>query len=195
MNLKISKDIEVLSHDFADWLVDYIAETLSKQDRFTIALSGGSTPKNYISCLPPISIRDQIDWKRIIFFGVMNDLFLLIDDRNNAKMAFEALLDHVPWLKNRFMSWKRRLIRRSPRHRMRKHYMIILITNPIHSILYFGLGDNAHTLSLFPGYEVVKENKKWVSAFYLKEQEMYRITLTAPVVNQACQGSFPSKRG
>jgi 6-phosphogluconolactonase len=49
---------------------------------------------------------------------------------------------------------------------------------------------NAHTLSLFPGYEVVTENKKWVSAFYLKEQDMYRITLTAEVVNRAARVAF-----
>ena len=38
MNLKISKDIETLSHVFADWLVSYINEVLTIQDRFTIAL-------------------------------------------------------------------------------------------------------------------------------------------------------------
>jgi 6-phosphogluconolactonase len=53
-----------------------------------------------------------------------------------------------------------------------------------------GLGDNAHTLSLFPGYDVVHEKKEWVSAFYLKEQNMYRITITAPVINKAAVVAF-----
>ncbi len=47
------------------------------------------------------------------------------------------------------------------------------------------MGDNAHTLSLFPGYDVVNEKKKWVQSFYLEEQKMVRITLTAPVINGA----------
>jgi 6-phosphogluconolactonase len=48
MNLKVSKDIESLSHHFADWLVAYIKEVLSQQDRFTIALAGGNTPKEVV---------------------------------------------------------------------------------------------------------------------------------------------------
>ena len=57
-------------------------------------------------------------------------------------------------------------------------------------LVLLGLGDNAHTLSLFPGYKVVRENNKWVYAFFLKEEDMYRITLTAPVVNQASRVAF-----
>ena len=51
MNLNISKDIEALSQSFADWMVAYIKEVLTKQDRFTIALSGGSTPKKLYQLL------------------------------------------------------------------------------------------------------------------------------------------------
>ena len=52
------------------------------------------------------------------------------------------------------------------------------------------MGDDGHTLSLFPGTEVIHEKDAWVKAFYLPAQEMYRITLTAPVVNQAACVAF-----
>ena len=47
------------------------------------------------------------------------------------------------------------------------------------------MGDDGHTASLFPGTEVLNETSRWVWAYYLAPQSMYRITLTAPLINQA----------
>ncbi|WP_282457523.1 6-phosphogluconolactonase [Chitinophaga sedimenti] len=52
------------------------------------------------------------------------------------------------------------------------------------------MGDDGHTLSLFPGTEVVHEKKAWVKAFFPDARDMYRITLTAPVVNNAAAVVF-----
>jgi 6-phosphogluconolactonase len=52
-------------------------------------------------------------------------------------------------------------------------------------LVLLGMGDDGHTLSLFPGMPVVHEQDAWVKAFFLPAQDMYRITLTAPVVNNA----------
>jgi len=57
-------------------------------------------------------------------------------------------------------------------------------------LMLLGLGDNAHTLSLFPGYNIIHEKDKWVKAFYLKEQKSFRITLTVPVVNKSARIAF-----
>ena len=45
MNMSISADINLLSIAVADWMVELMQETLEKQDRFTLVLSGGNTPK------------------------------------------------------------------------------------------------------------------------------------------------------
>jgi 6-phosphogluconolactonase len=54
-----------------------------------------------------------------------------------------------------------------------------------------GLGDNSHTLSLFPGYDdIVFDRENWVRSFYLKEEDIYRITLTSAIVNAAGRVAF-----
>jgi 6-phosphogluconolactonase len=58
-------------------------------------------------------------------------------------------------------------------------------------LVLLGLGENSHTLSLFPGYdEIIFEPQSWVKAFRLVEQDMYRITLTPPVVNSAARIAY-----
>ena len=47
------------------------------------------------------------------------------------------------------------------------------------------MGDDGHTASMFPGTDVVHERERWVKELFLASQQMYRITLTAPLINQA----------
>jgi 6-phosphogluconolactonase len=77
MQLKITKDINDLSVQFADWMVRYIEKVLATNDRFTIALSGGSTPKKLYQLLSSEAYKNKIDWSRMHFFLEMNDLFLI----------------------------------------------------------------------------------------------------------------------
>ena len=192
MNQHISKDIDTLSNYFADWLILYIKEVLSKQDRFTIALSGGSTPKKLYQLLASDKYKNQIHWERLHFFWGDERFVPFDDERNNAKMAYEELLDCVPVDKKNIHVM--RTVGLEPEESAIEYEKILhqYFDGKAHSfdLVLLGLGNDTHTLSLFPCYDVVTENKKWVSAFYLKEQQMYRITLTAPVVNNAARVAF-----
>ena len=57
-------------------------------------------------------------------------------------------------------------------------------------LILLGLGDNAHTASLFPFTAVLKEKTVNVKSVFLKEQEVYRITMTAPLINQSKKIAF-----
>ena len=52
-------------------------------------------------------------------------------------------------------------------------------------VIILGLGDNSHTASLFPHTAVLHEKEALVKEEYIEEVKMYRITLTAPVINNA----------
>lgn len=187
-----AKNSDELSEKFADWLVNYAGEVLKKQDRFTIALSGGSTPKKLYKLLSSDKYKIKIDWSKFHFFWGDERFVPFDDERNNAKMAYDELLDHIPVNKQHIHVMQ--TMGPEPEESAIEYEKILHEyfddTPTTFDLVILGLGNDAHTLSLFPGYEVVAENKKWVSAFYVKEQEMYRITLTATVVNKAAKVVF-----
>jgi 6-phosphogluconolactonase len=191
MVLHIQKDPSAVSHELAEWITAYIESVLSKKDRFTWVLTGGSSPKALYDLLasPPYSSR--IAWEKLHFFWGDERAVPFDDDRNNAKMTYEHLLNKVP-------------VTASQVHVMRTdidpdkaatEYEQVLRTyfageGQSFDLVLSGMGDDGHTLSLFPGTAVVHEKKAWVSAFYLAPQQMFRITLTAPIVNRAAQVAF-----
>ena len=176
----------------ADWLTDYCADVLTRQDRFTIALSGGSTPKALHQILAGPDYRDRIDWaKWHVFFG--DERFVpFTDDRNNANMAFETLLNQVPVPPKQIHAMQTE--NTTPEQSMQDYAGVLHRyfdgQEMTFDAVLLGLGDDGHTLSLFPGTDVVHEQTDWTRAFWLESQQMYRLTLTAPVVNRAGAVAF-----
>jgi 6-phosphogluconolactonase len=187
-NIHVSKDAGALSRAAAEWIVDYIKVVLDKNDRFTIALSGGSTPKKLFELLATEKYSSQIEWSRIHFFWGDERHVPFTDDRNNAKMAFDTLLSKVPVLESQVHKMNTALdpdaASNDYEHTLRTYFQE---SGASFDLVMLGLGDNAHTLSLFPGYDNIHEKKKWVMNFYLAEQDTHRITLTAPIVNRAAR--------
>lgn len=192
MQAVVTKDTNELSKRFADWLVGYIHEVLQKQDRFTIVLSGGNTPKKLYQLLASAAYKDKIDWAKLHFFWGDERFVPAADDRNNAKMAFEELLDHVPVNKKHIHIMETAGL--APEESAAAYDKLLRSYFSDHTntfdLVMLGMGSDAHTLSLFPGYDVVMENTKWATSLFLKEQDMYRITLTAEVVNRASRVAF-----
>ena len=186
MQLHISPTKTELVTNFANWLVADIKQTLSQQSRCTIALSGGSTPTDLFKLLASDAYKPQIDWSRLhIFWGDERDV-PFVDNRNNAKQAFDVLLSHVPIPHNQIhvMDTSIDAVISANKYEQLLHQYF---DNQPHSfdIVMLGMGDDGHTLSLFPGTAVVNEEVKWVTAFYLIAQQMNRITVTAPITNKA----------
>ena len=205
MQLNISKNIEELNWRIAEWIIDYMNEVLQKQDRFTIALSGGSTPKKLHLLLASDEFKNKIDWQKLHVFWGDERYVPFTDDRNNAKMAFDTLLNHVPVLKSQIHIMRTDIDAETSAKEyeeiLKNYFPEAASKEPTHDsrltthgttfdLVLLGLGDNAHTLSLFPGEEVIHEKNSWVKSVFVKEINMQRITLTAPVVNLSRRTAF-----
>src|SRR5262245_21860999 len=95
MQIIITKNIDEVNWQFAEWMIAYANDVLKNQDRFTIALSGGSTPKKLYQLLASKEFKNKIEWDKIHVFWGDERYVPFADDRNNAKMAFDTLLNHV----------------------------------------------------------------------------------------------------
>jgi 6-phosphogluconolactonase len=191
MELHIEKDAQQMSVKLAAWIADYIQEVLAKQDRFTFVLSGGNTPKILFAELAKSPHKESIDWEKVHFFWGDERYVPYEDPRNNARMCFEELLNKVP-VKPEHIHIMRTDI--SPEKSSAEYEAILKSyfgsSETTFDFVLNGMGDDGHTLSLFPGTEVIHEQEKWVTSFFLTIQDMYRITLTAPVVNKAACVAF-----
>ncbi len=108
------------------------------------------------------------------------------DPRSNARLAREALLQHVPLPTGQVYPMR---CHPTPAAGARSYEALLRdffgTGEPRFDLILLGLGDNGHTASLFPGDPVLGESERWVAAVYVAEQDMYRLTLTAPMINQA----------
>jgi 6-phosphogluconolactonase len=204
MQLHIFKNINELSTTVADWMIAYINDVLQTQDRFTVVLSGGSTPKKLNELLTSEKYRNKIDWGKVHVFWGDERFVPFADERNNAKMAFDTLLDHVPVVKENIHVMQTENI--TPEAAAKAYEQIlnkyffedgsdkIQETNrqsQTFDLVLLGMGDDGHTLSLFPGKtSVIHEAERSCISLWLESQEMYRITLTHAVVNRAKQIAF-----
>ncbi len=191
MKLNVFQDPTDLSYAVADWMVDCIQRTLATSDHFTLALSGGSTPQKLHRVLSSNLYKDLIDWSKVHIFWGDERAVPLSDERNNAKMAYDTLLDHVPVVAANIHIMRTDI----PAVESAAAYEKILHqyfdnTPTSFDLVLLGMGDDGHTLSLFPGMDVVHEETAWTKAFFLPAQDMFRITLTRPIVNRSASVAF-----
>ena len=191
MELHKFKDGEALSNAAATFIADSIVATLRTKDRYTIALSGGSTPKRLHQILAGSPYKEQIDWTKLHIFWGDERAVPFEDSRNNAKMAFDTLLDLVPVPPAQIHVMRTDI---SPEQSAAEYEKILHryfdATPTSFDLVLLGMGDDGHTLSLFPGTAVIHEETRWATAFFLKAQDMYRITLTKTIVNKSACVAF-----
>jgi len=198
-SVDILSDAAALANAAADRFVSAAAHAIDARQRFVVALSGGSTPRSAYVLLAREPLRLRVDWSRVhILWG--DERCVPPDNaESNYRMARETMLDHVP-------------IPPANVHRIRGEddprdaaasYEAILRTllhtskGPASTVpgknidlALMGLGDNGHTASIFPHSAVIDERLRWVMADYVAEVSMWRVTLTAPILNSASELLF-----
>jgi 6-phosphogluconolactonase len=189
--IRVLPDPAALFEAAARHVVEQSQAAIAARGRFSIALSGGSTPRDLHQRVASPPLADQVDWSRVhVFFG--DERCVPPDDaRSNYRMASETLLSKVP-------------IPAEHIHRMRGELPPEIAARdyerelgeffgdepPSLDLILLGMGDNGHTASLFPGLTAVHEQLRWVVAEYVAEVSMWRLTLTPVVLNLAREVLF-----
>ncbi|WP_027380681.1 6-phosphogluconolactonase [Chryseobacterium daeguense] len=186
MNITIFDTLDSLYKKAADRFVELSEKSIQKHGKFVVALSGGSSPKAIFSLLANKEYADKIEWNKVYFFWVDERWVPLEDEKSNAKMTFETLFNNVPVNKDQiFQMYKTGTEPQDYAQEYEAQIRNVLGSDGIFDFILLGMGDDGHTASLFPGEKILHEKEKWVDAYYLKSQEMFRITLTAPIINKA----------
>jgi 6-phosphogluconolactonase len=186
--LKIFAEPEELSQFAARQFSELAQEAVDRNGSFTVALTGGSSPKRLYQLLASSPYKQQIPWQKVHVFWGDERYVPIEDDRSNAKMAYDTLLNHVevPETQIYVMTSDQPAgaFANQYEQQIKDHFKDTL---PIFDLILLGMGDDGHTASLFPETEVVHEKEKLVTSLYFPSQDMYRITMTAPLINHAKQ--------
>ena len=189
--IRVYNDSETLSQAAAELFTVQSRQASLICGRFSVALSGGETPRRMYEILAASPYRERIHWDEVHVCW-SDDLYGPEDDpRNNARMAQQTLLDYVPIPRGHIHPIR---CEQSPEQAASQYEQelkeFFSTQNPNFHLILLGLGANGHIASLFPHTSVLNEKVKWVSDVYVKELGMHRITFTAPYINQASQVAF-----
>src|SRR6185369_11915543 len=105
----VSKDISELSTRAADKFVDISKESIAASGRFTVALSGGSTPKSLFRLLSSEAYENRVDWSKTFFFFGDERNVPPDADESNFRMANENLFMPLGISDEKIFRWKTEL--------------------------------------------------------------------------------------
>lgn len=191
MSLNIYKSVDELIKAMADDFMKKVNAAIDTEGECNVVLSGGSSPKNLYELLASYPYKTEINWDKIYFFFGDERCVPFNDPANNGLMVKKTLFEPLK-IADSMIFYISTL--QSPEEAAKKYSRRIVAhfkDKPIRfDLVLLGLGDDAHTASLFPNTPVLKEQKALVSAVYLEKSNSSRITMTAPLINEAQDISF-----
>jgi 6-phosphogluconolactonase len=195
--IDVFPDKAALVRAAAEQFVTIAGQAIGARERCLIALSGGSTPKPLYELLATAPYAARVDWGRVhLFWG---DERCVPPDHpdSNYRMTREALLDRAPIPPDNVHRIRGE---REPdaaadeyERLLRRFFPAADGAGPARSfdLVLLGMGPDGHTASIFPGSAAVGETRRWAMAVHVERpREMWRVTLTTPVLNAAAEVAF-----
>ena len=177
-----------LFRNAATEFVALASEAVRRSGRFTVALSGGSTPKGLYALLASGTIPN-IPWNKIyFFFGDERHVPPDHPDSNYRMTQETGLLSRVPTANVFRVPTEENdadIAALAYETTLRKFFNLQPGEFPCFDLVLLGLGPDGHTASLFPGTAALNEKNRLVVANWIEKLQSSRITLTLPVLNQA----------
>jgi 6-phosphogluconolactonase len=189
VEIRVSTTPQELFEAAAEVVVHTAKDAVEQRGRFTIALSGGSTPKSLFNLLAT-NARTVLPWDRMFFFWGDERHVPPTDPESNYRMAEEAMLSKIPVAAGNVF----RIPAENPdaaaaadayEQTLRKFFQLGPGEIPIFDLILLGMGPDGHTASLFPGSAGLQEKNRLAIANWVDKLKTSRLTLTLPVLNAA----------
>lgn len=190
MNLLIYKTQSELLEDIAAYIINLANKAIDEQGSFNFVLTGGNSPKTLYEMLAT-TYKDQVDWTKVYFFfgderNVMPD-----HESYNGLMAKKAILeplniadDHIFYVDTTLAPEKAAI---EYNKAIVKHFDGADLS---FDLILLGMGDDAHTASLFPGTDILNNKNVEIDSVFVEKLSTYRISFTAPLINKAKNVAF-----
>ena len=189
--LQILDSIDTLCEAAATLFLSAAADAVKARGSFTVALSGGSTPKALYTMLATApQVRARVPWDKLYFF--FGDERHVPPDHpdSNFRMVQEAMLSKVPLAPQQVLRIKGECADAEQaaheyEQTLRDFFHLAEGQWPRFDLALLGMGADGHTASLFPGSRPLQEEKRLVVSNWMEKLGTDRITLTVPVLNNA----------
>lgn len=187
--LRILNDSTELAGEAAELFVWLGKQAIEQGGRFRMALSGGSTPRMLYATLASQAFSGQLDWKRVEFYFGDERCVPPDHPESNFKMAEETLFGPLKIAPEQIFRMKGEAkpdeAAREYETLIRERFGVAPTAWPSFDLILLGLGEDAHTASLFPDSPALGEQGRLVVANQSPKGVKNRLTLTAAAINQA----------
>jgi 6-phosphogluconolactonase len=191
MTFHILKTNPELIKAIAGHFISVSKNAIASRGEFNVVLSGGSSPKKLYELLASHGYKEEVNWKKVNFFFGDERYVPANDPENNAYMVKRTLFDPLNISQSNTFPINTSL---SPQESAKSYTTTIAAQlgrqELQFDLILLGLGENAHTASLFPYTPVLTDKSTSVQAVFLEGQKIYRISMTAPLINQARNIAF-----
>jgi 6-phosphogluconolactonase len=191
MELNIFNTEEEVLNALAVYFVKVARDSVAGKGKFTVALSGGNSPKKLYELLASPAYKGEVDWDKVYFFFGDERNVLKNDPNSNYLMAKKALFDPLEISTLNIFPVDTSLPPIEAAKKYAEDIEQFFDEDELSfDLVLLGLGDNSHTASLFPYTPVLHDTTPSVKEVFLEDQQIYRITMNAPMINEAKHIAF-----
>jgi 6-phosphogluconolactonase len=192
-NIKVLPTKEDLIAAAANLVLRSASAALSERDRFSLALSGGSTPLPLYEYLIQGQSDHKLDWHKVHFFWGDERMVPPDHPESNFYQAYQTLLKPRNIAENNIHRVQGELEPALSAEKYRQE-LIDWFQEPLPNfdLILLGLGSDGHTASLFPGTKAFDcpQDYDLIAPNYVPQLDTWRITFTAKLINAAKQILF-----
>jgi 6-phosphogluconolactonase len=190
--VRVFPDLETLSRAAADLFIVRATQAISSRKKFTVALSGGSTPRGLYTLLGSAPAREKIEWEHVHIFWADERCVPKDHDESNFKFVADTLLSRAPIPNPNIhrIRGEEGPIQAAKRYEEDLREFFRTVAWPVFDLIILGAGEDGHTASLFPGSPTLREQARFAAPVLLEPPKLARATLTLPVLDHAAQVLF-----